>query len=519
MNKLFNLTYASSLTDICEINSSFDSGVLRICYTGKNRNNSSISKEVMTNAIPTIYNCPVVCNYDPETNELGGHDMAITKDDDGNLRLMNVTYPVGLIPESSKVWFEDYEEEDGTVHEYLYAEVLLWKRQEAYKKIKEDGITSHSMEINVKDGHKEDGVFVIDDFEFNAFCLISETPCFESSALEMFSMNELKSKISEMMQDYKDTFNLVSSSNEDDNIQLKKSSEGGQNILDEKKELAAKYGIDINSLDFSLDDFSIEELKEKFEAIKNSDNNDSNTQSAEKFALNSNTVEELRRSLMSEKYVTEWGNGEMPRYSYCDCDASVPEVYAWDCADGLLYGFPFTVNGDAVAIDFSCKTRKKFTIVDFNDGDVQGSPVEEIFSAANESMKNYADIEAKYSKATEKIEAMETELDELKKFKKDVVEAEEAEKRNEVFSKFSNLDGIDEYEKLKDDCMKFDLAALEEKCYAILGKNASMLKFSKEDLKPRYKAPDTTFDDVDSHDDDKPYGGIVEKYAKKKNHR
>ena len=501
MDKLFNLTYASSLTDICEINSSFDSGVLRICYTGKNRNNSSISKEVMTNAIPTIYNCPVVCNYDPETNELGGHDMAITKDDDGNLRLMNVTYPVGLIPESSKVWFEDYEEEDGTVHEYLYAEVLLWKRQEAYKKI------------------KEDGVFVIDDFEFNAFCLISETPCFESSALEMFSMNELKSKISEMMQDYKDTFNLVSSSNEDDNIQLKKSSEGGQNILDEKKELAAKYGIDINSLDFSLDDFSIEELKEKFEAIKNSDNNDSNTQSAGKFALNSNTVEELRRSLMSEKYVTEWGNGEMPRYSYCDCDASVPEVYAWDCADGLLYGFPFTVNGDAVAIDFSCKTRKKFTIVDFNDGDVQGSPVEEIFSAANESMKNCADIEAKYSKATEKIEAMETELNELRKFKKDVVEAEEAEKRNEVFSKFSNLDGIDEYEKLKDDCMKFDLAALEEKCYAILGKNASMLKFSKEDLKPRYKAPDTTFDDVDSHDDDKPYGGIVEKYAKKKNHR
>ena len=113
---------------------------------------------------------------------------------------------------------------------------------------------------------------------------------------------------------------------------------------------------------------------------------------------------------------------------------------------------------------------------------------------------------------------METELDELKKFKKDAVEAEEAEKRNEVFSKFSNLDGIDEYEKLKDDCMKFDLAALEEKCYAIRGKNASMLKFSKEDLKPRYKAPDTDFGDEESNDDDKPYGGIVEKYAKK-NHR
>ena len=45
-----------------------------------------------------------------------------------------------------------------------------------------------------------------------------------------------------------------------------------------------------------------------------------------------------------------------------------------------------------------------------------------------------------------------------------------------------------------------------------------MLKFSKEDLKPRYKAPDTDLGDEESNDDDKPYGGIVEKYAKK-NHR
>lgn len=32
--EILNLTYASSLTDLCEINSSFDSGILRIAYTG-----------------------------------------------------------------------------------------------------------------------------------------------------------------------------------------------------------------------------------------------------------------------------------------------------------------------------------------------------------------------------------------------------------------------------------------------------------------------------------------------------
>ena len=152
MDKVLNMTFASSLTNLCEVNSSFDTGVLRICYTGENRNKSFFSKETIVKSIPTIYNCPIVCNYDRETDTLGGHDIELVCDGNGALKLINATTPVGVIPESAKVWFDDYEEDDGTIHEYLYAEVLLWKRQEAYQKIKKDGITAHSMEIKVKDG-------------------------------------------------------------------------------------------------------------------------------------------------------------------------------------------------------------------------------------------------------------------------------------------------------------------------------------------------------------------------------
>ena len=42
MSKVLQLKYETSLTDICERNSSFDSGTLRICYVGANRNNSYI---------------------------------------------------------------------------------------------------------------------------------------------------------------------------------------------------------------------------------------------------------------------------------------------------------------------------------------------------------------------------------------------------------------------------------------------------------------------------------------------
>ena len=60
MDKVLNMTFASSLTNLCEVNSSFDTGVLRICYTGENRNKSFFSKEAIVNSIPTIYNCPIV---------------------------------------------------------------------------------------------------------------------------------------------------------------------------------------------------------------------------------------------------------------------------------------------------------------------------------------------------------------------------------------------------------------------------------------------------------------------------
>ena len=232
MDKVLNMTFASSLTELCEINSSFDTGILRICYTGQNRNGSNISKESIEKSLKTIYNCPIVCNYDRETDTLGGHDMEIVRDSNGGLHIVNITQPIGVIPESSHVWFDEFTEEDGTVHEYLYAEALLWKRQEAYRKIKEDGITAHSMEITVKEGRSVDGVYHIGEFEFTAFALIGVEPCFEGSALEMFSKQDFKQQLSEMMQELKESFNMVTTPNGDDNIHPQNNSmEGGERVL------------------------------------------------------------------------------------------------------------------------------------------------------------------------------------------------------------------------------------------------------------------------------------------------
>ena len=512
MDKVLNMTYASSLTNLCEVNSSFDTGILRICYTGDNRNGSHISKKAITRSLQTIYNCPIVCNYDRETDTLGGHDMEVVRDENGGLHIVNVTQPVGVIPESSKVWFEEYEEEDGTVHEYLYAEALLWKRQEAYRKIHKDGITAHSMEITVKDGKMVDGVYHINDFEFTAFALIGVTPCFEGSALEMFSKQDFKQQLSEMMHDLKESFKQVNTSNEVDNTHPQKySMEGGERILEEKMELIAKYGIDVESLDFSIEDFTVEELTEKFEAMKAvSDEGDTDPEADvdpapadDKFALTSNIVEELCRVLGEVKIEREWG--ECTRYRYVDCDFELNEVYCWDSSDWLLYGFTYAVDGDSITIDFDSKKRKKYVIADFDEGE-QPSPFAPVFADMEQKLHNNAEWEAKYQTASDTIASMETELGELRQFKTDTETAIAKGERDDVFAQFEDLVGVEAFETLRENCMEYDIETLEEKCYAIRGRNGGAAKFALENKVPKLKVEKT-------ETTNEPYGGIFTKYG------
>ena len=530
MDKVLNMTYESSLTDLCEVNSSFDTGVLRVCYTGQNRNNSYISKEAILKSMKTLYNCPVVCNYDRESDTLGGHDMEIVRDADDSLRLINLTTPVGVIPESAKVWFEDYEEEDGTVHEYLYTEVLLWKRQEAYRKIRKDGITAHSMEIRVINGQSVDGVYHVYDFEFTAFALIGVDPCFESSALELFAHTNFKQQMAEMMQDIKETFHKDDPSQEVDHTNLEEySMEGGKKVLDEKIIAAAELGVDNESA---------EELKEKFDAeevvaeeapaeeapveeeapAEEAPEEDAPAEEASEeepseedtFALTSNTIDELRRSLTVEVVTDGWGTH--PRYYYVDADLDQRMIYAWDAReDWLLYGFSYSVDGDAVAIDFESKKRMKYEIVEFDEGE-QDSPVADVFEMFSARLAELADADEKFNTASDTIKSLETELDELRQFKTDTENAIAASQREEVFAQFEDLIGIEAFDELRNNCEQYDTATLEEKCFALRGRyGTNGMTFSEKG-----KAPKLFVGKADlANESDEPYGGLFLEYSNK----
>lgn len=500
-----SIVFSSGISSLTERNSSFDSGVLRVCYTGRNRNNSFISKETFERCMPSIYNCPIVCRYDRDTDTIGSHDMELVETDDGGMRIVNITQPVGVVPESAKYWWEEIEDDSG-LHEYLCVDVLIWKRQEAYKKIKEDGITDESMEISVKEGGMVDGVYVIKRFEFTAFCLLGTAePCYESASLELFSRDDFKTQLAEMMQEFKETFSLAQSP---EGVGISQNySEGGEEVLDEKKALAAQYGLDIDKLGFSLEDFSLEELRAKFEEMKAAEPAApaaGAAQNPENFALEGQFRNELIAALEAEKVETCFG--EMSHYWFVDYDAETAEVYCDDTTDWNLYGFSYSMNGDNVVIDFASKKRMKFAIVAFDEGE-QSNPMAHVFAAAVEKYTtNDTQWAEKYQAASDTISTMQTELDTLRQFKTETEGAIEKGKRDEVFAQFEDLVGVEAFEKLRENSAQYSIEDLEEKCYALRGRNGTTVKFSHEPKAPKLPVEKTGVKP-------EPYGGVFAEYG------
>ena len=502
------IVFSSGIHDLTARNSSFDSGILRVAYTGKNRNNSFISKETFEKCMPSIYNCPIVCRYDREEDEIGSHDIELVSTPGKGMKIVNATHPVGVIPESAKFYWEEIEDDSG-LHEYLCIDALIWKRQEAYDKIKDNGVTDESMEISVKDGEMIDGVYVIRDFEFTAFCLLGTAqPCFESASLEVFSYDAFKQELAEMMHEFKESFCLEQPAAAASAAENTHYSEGGENVLEEKNALMAEYGLSADMIDFNIDEFSVDELRDKFETMKAAETEPAKPDTAKsECALEEQFREGIMVALSAEKVSTEWG--EMAKYWYVDYDKDAAEVYCYDCEDWNLYGFSYSMNGDNVVVDFETKRRKKFSIVDYDEGE-QKSVFAEVYEIMSQK---YADNDSqwseKYQEAENKYSAMQEELTSLRQYKADAENEAKENACKDVLEKFAKLAGVAEFDALCKDHAAYSVEDLEEKCYAILGRNGVNEKFSLEPKNPKLPIDKN----AERKMDDEPYGGVFAKYG------
>lgn len=499
--------YSSSIDNIDDINASFSRGTMRIAYHGKNRNGSFISKQAFVNSIDTIYNRPIVCNYSRETDSIGGHDVEVVKDG-SSLRMVNITEPVGVVPESARTWWESVFENDGTEHEYLCCDILIWKRQQAYQHLIDKCVTDESMEISITERHYDDeGCVHIDKFEFTAFCLLErDRPCFESAGITAFSVDECKEEFSRMMEDFHREFTVVTSANNADDINEQILSKGGQ---DKMEDLMAKYGLNSDDIDFETEGMSEEELETRFAEIASAKGETENedvevvadepevVSEEEQFSLtHEQLVGEIMDSLREIQIEDVYCGGMTNRYWYYDVDIDIPEVYVTDAMDNFhFYGIPYTLEGDRVVLDFKCAKRKKITYADFEDAAPEGAAFN-MLSNICESFKG-------------KYDALHKTCEELQAFKLDVLDKQASEEREAVLKNFSDLNGNEMFESLVANCKELSVAELEDKCYAIRGRCATK-KFSvDQDNNPTVKLPVQK----ESDDVDEPYGGVFREFG------
>lgn len=267
--------------------------------------------------------------------------------------------------------------------------------------------------------------------------------------------------------------------------------------MEEKIALMTQFGLNAEQLDFKLEDFTLDELKAKFEAMKENSPEETGEGAAEQnYALAQQFLENLIDALSAEQIETCFG--QMSRYCYVDHNIEAAEVYCYDAEDWKLYGFPYSMNGDNVSIDFACKKKKKFAIVDFDEGE-QTAVFASVFQRAAEAYDaSNAQWEQKYQDAQQSAEKMQNELTELRSFKTST----EAEA---VFARFEDLIGIEAFENLRGNTEGLSAEELEEKCFAIRGRNGVTAKFAHE------RAPKLPVEKADVKNE--PYGGVFAEYG------
>ena len=512
--KTLTIKFESSLSHLTDYNKSFDSGILRVAYPGLNANNSYISKEVFDQCKNTIYNCPIVANYDVYEDEIGGHDVAFIKDNNGEVKIINVTEPLGCVPESAKIYWEEIQS-GGELKEYLTTEVLLWKRQPCYKYIQEHEVTAHSMEITVIDGETIDGIFVVKQFEFSALCLLGENvmPCFEASALQTFNFDSFKNKFHEMMNEitleHRSMAKKQQNFKEEDIIVKKLSQE--QLALFDKYSIAEE---DLNMEHDSIVAMSVEDLELHIQK----------TQKQNDFALNiMDLVHEIRDIVSKERLTDEYG-WEYSRYMFIDIQDNEIIVADWK-DNGNYYSFPFAENGDAITVDFEGKKRKKCKYEDFQEGEgefvfslsevqAEKNAMSEKYATLDAEFKQYKDSTLELASANEQLQSEFNSLkDQYELLNQESVNKEKElhkQRANELFERFNlKLSGIEEFEVMKSEYEKFTLEELEKECFALFGKLNFNAKGKKEELGTKYILSQRS----KSQNNEEPYGGLHSKYG------
>lgn len=500
--ELIAITFKAKIKPVKPINEQFTLCKCFVMAIGKNVNKTIILKESVDDALPTLFNIPVVGHlYIDENGEirLGGHDIILEKNADGKYKFKSVTVPYGTVPQQDNVHYEEVEEADGTKNVYLVADIILWtgRYPELLDTIyNEDIYFAQSMEIMPSDTKKTSDGLEVKKFQFSALCLLGKSddpsknvlPCFKSARVEPYKFSDEGNWI-ELFAEFKEQ--LAKSYSAVDVVK------GGKEALNTEtiKKILLEFGLAEDTvLSFEVaEEMTEDELREKIKEVYSQDNQtetptedntstDGTTEDGEPAGDPVQTTETFsdNREEPAAEPAAEPTNEEPLKFSVeltyeekrrvlCEALGSYEmhdeKSYIWYCLvdfdDTYVYSC-FHFAGAEVAEERGM-IRIPYAISD--DKAI-------LDMARNEKVRQVWLTKAD----EEKLSAEKAQFAELAQYKADRLQEDKRQSYAAVIEQFSDLGEVDEYKAVVKEAMTFEsVEALTEKLYAIRGKNAGTI--------------------------------------------
>jgi hypothetical protein len=462
---------------IKEIDERFLEVKVYVLHLGENYNGSIFNKDVVTYAIPSLANTPLLAFVKRNENEkdFAGHEIDLVIEQ-GEYKWKYSGQAYGVIPERNNARWEFMIGDDGVEREYLVVDAIVWKKfDDAVEIITRDLTKGQSMELSEKySGHfNEGGLFVFDQFKFDGCAILGNNvePAMNSAKIEMkFSIDKLKNTISEMMKEYTEKY-----SKEVKQVNI-------EELLKKygfTREQVVEAGIEIHT--YSDDD--LEKFKDELERIKK-DMDEAESKQAETNEdnkdINKDNNEDINSSSLDNQENSDFGKKDK-KSEVAKGEAKKKEESKEDVAKA---------SKDAKQDNKKSNDEKEFS--------------------HNDDEKDEDELKEKYSKLEKEYEKVVEERDELVKYKKNREKDDHKAKVEALISSFEKLTDSD-VKDIREKLYHFTVDEVEEKLYAILGKKQASDKVKKSTQFAKFYV---------SNDDDKQerkpsYDHLFEKHLKK----
>ena len=267
--EIINSTEISPLISHCQI---------KVCYVGQNRNKTYLSKETLAEMGKKLPGTPIVGCFEQESADYQGHEEDVVLAND-KIAIVDMTKPVGFVDINAKVWFQQFQDDDGVIREYLVTEGYIWT--DIYpesERIVTKG-NNQSMEIKKVKGtwsnpsNSSNRFFIINEAVIEKLCVLGEDfePCFEGAQIKaQFSFDEMQDRLNQMVYELKETLKEGG---------LEDSMENIEEVVVEEPEVIEEEVVTEEVTEESVENF---EKKEDEKEQDDKDNSEDNTEDEKK---------------------------------------------------------------------------------------------------------------------------------------------------------------------------------------------------------------------------------------------